>query len=408
MNSKNNKKNKVSINQDIKKVLKSATFEYLNKIIWNSNLNMEEFINDIKLSDIYTSFNEKININIDNYITHEILGICPLNTYNETSELIYIITDKDHKLIYISIGKCHPIFWYIYNTKSFIENFDKIYECFNPIELKVKYDNNLKGFIGNQDILELGIHDIENHFLINKYSDKLIWGSKWYDHPFRSEYEKSHVNSIESIIFTGQAMRQQDGEYTVSIRTNYSKSLITIYYYDDAYILEINYNKIETNQINNINNIFGRKYDPNIPIDVILSIINFPFVTHDDILDMMPLSLFHFYVVTLLCDNGNIKLLMPKLKNIIEDTENNYGNEVKEYINDYIKKYENDLLISKIMYEIDIYNLIDIDTNMHKLESIVNDTLDKYKCNDNEYIKHELNLLFLETFEIIQKIGKKN
>ena len=58
----------------------------------------------------------------------------------------------------------------------------------------------IRVFIGNDNILGLDIHDIENHFLLQKYTDKLIYGSMWNDHPFRKEFQDKSIDQLNGII----------------------------------------------------------------------------------------------------------------------------------------------------------------------------------------------------------------
>lgn len=411
--------------KEINKTINYNNTKHISKVIWNSDLEqdkkfkMNDYINYVKSTDIYSEFNNKINVNLDEYTNYKILGICSLVNNNlkmitmDPTEFMFLLTDQHYKLLFISIGKCHPLFWYKFtNKKTFINNFDVIYEAYNPIQYTINFSNKISGFIGNEEILSLNIHDIENHFILNKYTDKLIWGSKWDDYPFRSEYTKKNVSHIDNIIHTGQAMRQNgDCEYSVSVRTNYSKSIITIYYYDDAFIVELKYNEIETKQIESINNTFGRKYKTNIPIDVIMTLINFPFVTHMDILNMKPLSIFHFYVITLLVNE--IKLfddILPQLNNMVND-KSDYDDITKEYMKDFIKKNNSYKLLLQIINENDICGIIDGTkegeiTELNNIDKVINDIMIKYKCMDNEYIKNELFEILFNNMSIMQKLEK--
>lgn len=188
--------------KEIKKNINYDNSKHIGKIIWNDDIEQDkqfkmiDYINYIKSTNIYNEFNDKINIKLDEYINYKILGICNMNNNlkiitMDPTEFIFLITDKYYKLLYITIGKCHPLFWYKFTTKkTFMDNFDTIYEIYNPIQYIIEFPNNINSFIGNEEILSLNVHDIENHLILNKYTDKLIWGSNWIDHPFRNEYSK--------------------------------------------------------------------------------------------------------------------------------------------------------------------------------------------------------------------------
>ena len=410
-----NKKNSF---REIKKNINYSSSKHIGKIIWNSELKQEDqlkmsdYIHYIKSTDIYNEFNNKINIDLNDYINYKILGICALNNLkmiNNDQEFMFLITDKYYKLLFITIGKCHPLFWYKFTNKvTFINNFDTLYETYNPNQITNNFTNSINGFIGNEEILSLNIHDIEKHLILNKYTDKLIWGSNWVEHPFRSEYMGKNITHIDSIIYTGQAMRQNgDLEYCINVRTNYSKSIITIHCYEDAFILELKYNTIDTNQIESINDIFGRKYKTNIPIDIIMTLINFPFVTHMDILQMKPLNMFHFYVITLLVNEQKIfDDILPQFDIILNDKTGNYDDELKEYIKDFVQKNNSDKMLTRIINEINIYEIIESVTDQNDINLSINNIMDKYECINDDYIKNELLILFYNGFELINKFSE--
>ncbi|QKF93698.1 hypothetical protein QKU48_gp0240 [Fadolivirus algeromassiliense] len=392
--------NKKYIFKDLKTITNLRNY---GNIIWNNDLEIDkrfkisDYLSYVKSTDIYKSFNDKLNIDFDTYTNFRIMGVCNLYnqlklTITDISEYIYIITDQIYKTLYISIGRCHPIFWYkCTNKKSYIDTFDNIFESYNVNDYTLDHKMNIKGFIGNEDILSLNIHDLENHLILNKYSDKLIWGSFWLDHPFREEYLTKSVSYTDSIIYTGQSMRQEENKYTVSVRTLYSKSLITIHCYNDAYVVELRYNPINTHHIVTINEIFGRSYNIDMPIDVVITLINFPFVTYNDILNMIPFNQFHMYIITLLTDmNKSNDTTIQKLDEIINnlDKDDELVIEVKHYIN----QLENYKLLKQIIDENNFNDVIENIDNLNDttISKIINDLMNKYNCIDNDFIKRKL------------------
>lgn len=319
------------------------------KINWfadmDSNINqpkMHDYLEYIQACDIYANYNP------NDYVDFQIIGICNINEHLkmitiEQTEYMYFIIDKEGKTLYVSIGKCHPIYWYQFIAKkAFSIAFDIIYEIYNPEKLQMEYPKQLKGFIGNEDILNVSIHDIENHFILNKNTDNLIWGSMWNDHPFRYKYMKKRISHIENIIFTGQAMRQENEDlYSVSVRTAFSGSIITVRDYNGTFVTEINYNPIQTPQIENINEKLGRKYSCDFPIDVCMAIINFPFINYLEVLKMNNLSSYHVYVVCLLTngDLNEINHVSIELKKLLENENlnENLKEDITEFVN-YIEK----------------------------------------------------------------------
>lgn len=306
--------------------------KYANEIMWydKNEIDITKFLNVYKESNMY----DNLDINFSLYENCEIVGIFDVDKY--------IIVSDDFNSLYISIGQCHPLFWYVFtNLDELIDLFDHIYEIYN--QEQTTYNKSIKGFIGNEAMLELNIHDIENHFILNSYTDKLIWGSLWKHHPYRNEYENGNVSQIDSIIYTGQAMRQNNDEYTISVLTEYSKSEIKVIHYEEAYIMEVKYNSLFSSKNKIINELFKRNYPDDLPIDVIMAIINFPFVTYENFINMKPFSMFHFYILLILVENDNQK--QAKLYNDLQIIVHDNNNEIEQDVKDEIKSFlENKIL----------------------------------------------------------------
>lgn len=298
------------------------------EIIWIDNddtINMKNYIEYISAIDIYNDINTRLNITWESYKTMKIVGICEMNKYLKfekegCEDLMYILKDDKGKK-YISIGRCHPIFWYKYDTKRFSD----IYNIYNQESYSTDFNGNQQSaFIGNEEMLGLTIHELENHLIFHKYSEKLIWGSKWDDYPFRDCFMNNSVSYIDSIIYTGQSMRQiSDDYYTVSVRTNYSKSIITINNFPDAYIINIKYNPIINHRIDNINKLITRNYKSDLPMDIIILLLNFPFMTSNTINHTKPFTEFNFYLLSLLIpEQSELKQLLEAKKDIDKDLKN--------------------------------------------------------------------------------------
>jgi hypothetical protein len=391
-------KKKIFTPNEILKSKHVHNMKHINQIMWYTNLDiskkitMTDFINFIQTLDIYTK------IDLNDYRNHKIIGICPIgsNIINHNPEYIYLITDPKYQNLYISLGKSHPLFWYSFpSKKKFLTHFDQLYEIYNPQAYKLEYTHKIRGFIGTDKILSLNIHDLENHFLLNSFTEKLIWGSKWIDHPFRGEYIKKNVSNVDSILYTGQAMRQlNDSIYSVSVRTLYSKSIITINEYEGAFILEIKYEPIESHQINQINELFGRKYTVNLPIDVIITLINFPFMTHIELLKARPLTDYNFMMTALVIDNNKMyHELIPELNNIINDSK--IDENIKSTATIILNDIKNNNILETILNDNNLYEMIDstykvADNKNVLIEKIISDLIVKYDCENNEIIKNEL------------------
>jgi len=385
----------------------SNKLQYIDKIIWNANLQKEKrlIIDDLLtyIQSTYTDFINKTKADLIMYKDYKILGHC-LSNSNEYMEYLYLLSDYDMKAVYISVGRCHPVFWYKFTTKKdFYDNFDQIYETYTRSYSDIDNNNNnkyIRACIGNAEILDINIHDIENNLLLQKYTDKLIYGSMWNDHPFRKEYMNKVVTPMNNIILTGQAMRQDLDEdvspYSVSVRTQYSKSLITIYDFDGTFILEVEYTPIHTKQINNINTLFGFHYNIDMPIDLLLCIYVFPFLTHSDVLKMRPLTPYHMYLLNILVGHdGNLMIEMePELKNILKNRkQDKFDKIVYQIAKKIIELSTNYKVFLKILESNDMKNILKThlgEDDITEIEELVNELQQKYNCVNDEHIKDEL------------------
>lgn len=389
--------------RDLHKI--SNKLRHFDKITWTNSLSKEKKfrIEDLLLyiQSSNSEISNKIPFDSEIYNNFKIVGTCSF--MHDHLEGIYLISDPDYKSVYVTIGRCHPIFWYKYVTrKDFFDNFDIIYDTYMKSDLNFNFEKSIRVCIGNSDILSIDIHDIENNLLMQKYTDKLIYGSLWQDHPFRNEYNSKVVNAINSIIFTGQAMRQENLTYSVSVRTQYSKSLITIYDFDETFILEIKYNPIDTKQLNNINEIIDRNYHTDIPIDVIMSLVIFPFLSHMDIIKMRPLIPYHLYLLDIIVThNGNLMVeLEPELKSILKNKLNDqFESIVYESIESLLEIIDNYKIFLTIIASDDIKEIIDNLNDDDDLDNLVDTLQHKYNCDNDDHMHEQLIEYILHKFE---------
>lgn len=363
--------------------LRKKSFNHIDKIIWESDVENKELTSIADFMDYvkYNCSNYPEN-NLEDYQKSRIIGICEMQ---ELKEYLYIIIDP-LKNICISIGRSHPWFWYKFNKKQFMKNFGDIYEKYNTQNYSLDFNKNTRGFTGTEILLRLSIEDIENHLILNSYSDKLLWGSKWSDHPFRKEYIHRNVSHGESIIYTGQAMRQlTDDFYSVSVRSIFSKSIITIENYDDSFIINISYDSFNSPQIDNVNNIFQREYPTDVPIDALLMIVNFPFITHIGLLKRKPVTRHQLMMASLVANNTKMwNDLIPFLKE-----------ENDELAKSFLETIEINKIIDSLLFDEELIEMIDTTEKENITEFIEK----KYKCVYNDEIDR--------TIEHLLRVNKK-
>lgn len=195
---------------------------------------------------------------------------------SETQNLwnIYVVVDTDCKNVYLTLDISPPMFWQKYsNRKSFFDNLDVTVSAYRSDYTPIKqFKKEYKAYLGSDF---KSVHDFENHFILCNFTEYLIWGSKWTDHPFRN---KKHITNEETLLFTNLAMIQKDRfTKTVSVRTNFSKSVITVECYNNMFFLNVKYNPV-----NNVNCINLKDYPLDLPLDVVLAIVKFPLITDNE------------------------------------------------------------------------------------------------------------------------------
>lgn len=426
--------------KDLHKDFKCMKLKYFNQIIWYNDIEnhkkvtIKDFLNNIKMD---CKDNKTLLDSINNkYSSYKILGTCEINKYLQSSilldqkEYMYLISDDLYKILYLSIGKCHPIYWYEFSSKnSFINGFDKKYDTYNQKIYNYNLEKNCCGYIGNQETLPLSIYDLENHFLLNKNCEKLIWGSLWMDHPFRDKYMEKTLTYQENITLTGQAMRQEeDDTYSVSVRTMFSKSLITLVLFENELLINIEYTPISinthTSQIKYINEHFKTNFKHDLPIDVVSVLQNIPFITPLELLKIRPLVEDHFFILTILTNTyfndpifDQVGLELEKIP--FDDTIND---DLKEHVENFIKEIKNNNILKKILKKVNFEQInekimekcdekfkdvCDEDDYGDDYDEIFGEILNekvkkimlKYDCDGNEFIKECLTNFINEKFD---------
>lgn len=279
----------------------------------------------------YASFDDKFDMTIfgmEEFEGHLIIGKCQINGHlnyvdKEGKEYMYLISDEEYKNIWLSIGKCFPICWYKYTSKKgFYDSFDMLYETYTKEEYNLDLQKTSRAFVGTEQMLTLSIEDLEKHMVSNPNTEELLWGSKWKDHPFRSVYMNKEISNMDSFMFANQAMQQIDDEtYSCSVRTEFSKSIITFEDYNGAFIVDVRYNPIEAPQVETINKEIERQYPSDMPTDVIQTLMNLPYVTHVGLLKIRPVTSYTFVVSSLIANNRDMyEELVPEIKTILSET----------------------------------------------------------------------------------------
>ena len=229
---------------------------------------------------------------------------------------IFLITNKNKSILYISIGICESIYWYKCKKKKLLSNFyNKIIEMYANDKYKLEFSNIYKSLLFEKNI--------KNIFFPNKYLDNYFWGSSWKDYPFRNY----RINNKNRDIINKESLKQLQNIYSISCRTIYSKSIITIHNDNDILFVTVKYNSIKTEQ----NKSIGKKYNlilpNNLPIDVVFFLHKLKLISLPDYLEKSYLM------------NDNLNILFKLKNNLYFNSElNNSLKKVINNLNDKMKK----------------------------------------------------------------------
>lgn len=343
--------------------------KHKNLIEWkdesSQSVEMFDLIEFLKKDPISQRVAKETDLSPEIFLDHKLIGVVQINQIlklhveSEYHDYLYLISDSEFKDIYISVERVAPAFWYHYtNRKTFLDQFDQIVDAYDKKTYELNYPRKMRAFIGTEQMLNLNFNEIIDMFIISSHTEILTWGSNWKDHPFRDIYMRQNVNQKEGVQLSKQAMKQSDPSIrTMSIRTAYSKSIMTLEDHDGAYILEISYNPIKTEQIDLINNHLDRQYPTDLPVDTIISCINFPFVNHIGLIKLKPITTYNFIMASLVANNLTMyQEMIPEVRQIIKDLEegrdhndNEYSEQKKEMLCSFLEELETKTTLEHIL-----------------------------------------------------------
>jgi hypothetical protein len=241
---------------------------------------------------------------------------------------IFLLANKNKSIIYISIGICDIIYWYKCKKKTIFANFyNKIIKMYANDNYNLDFSNIYKSLLLD--------NNIKNIFFPNKYLDNYFWGSSWKDYPFRN-YKID--NDRNNNIIDRESLKQLNNIYSISCRTMYSKSIITIHNDNDILFVTVKYNSIKTEQ----NKLISKKnkliLPTNLPIDVVFFLCKLKLISLTKFLG-------NSYLI-----NNNLNILFKLKNNLYFNSElNNSLKEVTKNLNDKIKKKKIKQFIKKIL-----------------------------------------------------------
>lgn len=200
------------------------------------------------------------------------------NTYGKTRCEFYLYLLEKGDVLYASISITHSLLWYKINDMENYIDLINIINGYNPELLPYDFTNKINALLGSDDNIDGQLMlDFQNNMIVNKYTELLLWGTLWKDHPFRNDYD-DEIRKEEHIIYYAQAMRNNDNQNGFNVRTLFTKSILTFENIDNIIGVTIKYNPIENNNIEILNNLLNKLYPKDLPIDVLCSLINYPYI----------------------------------------------------------------------------------------------------------------------------------
>ena len=271
---------------------------------------------------------------------------------------------------------------YIYNLDIpyKLNNLDETYLTkIKNIYYNNKNNNNtkIKRFSGILKQINMTKDDLEKIIVKNKYLEKYYWGSYFDKYPFDDIYEKKYsryqINNMNIY-----ALRQYDDDdiFEINVLTRYSKSKITFKIYEEALLIELNYNDAIHNPELNKFYTSTQLIPCNIPIDLYLALQEFHLLDYYNIFELKPITVNHLKYSSLLLDNIDIVEIENYFK-LLNDL-NLETEELKTYRSDLINLITLNNIIKNINSQ-DILNIIE-----ESIKECDNKECDNKECDNKE------------------------
>ena len=320
---------------------------------------MQNFINIIREKGYY---NSELKIG-DNYDDSILIGFIKMKRrmsipmMKETDEFIHILSNSDETIISLCVSFSHPHLWYTIELSE-IENLSSIIlnlaDNYNPDDYPDEYDKMISGFIGSEKMLEMTTVDLIENLVLGEWNELFAWGPLWKDHPFRETFKNTMLSEFQFHKVNIYSMQQTNQNFKVSIKTQLSKSLLTFEVVDGLFYVNISYQPIPNLNIQKINMITNKHYPTDLPIDAIQCMLDYPFITYENILRVRPLIAENFIIANALVqytihnnnNNETTHTIMNQLKDIINDNAND---QICGVANDMYNSYAMSIITEKIM-----------------------------------------------------------
>lgn len=325
------------------------------KLLRKRNIDIKSYLKNIKYReypDFFHTYDDDVVKYKDFFIKYSII----LDNNNHEYDELFIIENNNE--IYIAVRDTPPIFWYKINDYNDIRNvLDVYYHKTYPHDDDYEYNKMIKIFIGDNDTIDH--NSFINYVLLSPFMEKIV-----------PEYK--HLSSYEIMNYISELDASD-----IIFYTKYSKSRIRLNCINDGYFMTIEYNGINFNNINKINDEYNKDYDKDIPVDLLSFIIYFPFITYRSMNNLEKIEDSQMTMFLLLIESDEqMKFIIDCIKNIKNRTK---------FMNDILSRYEIKQKVKEIMKTDKYAELSKI------INELTNDAIGDTMMNDKEYI---LSLLF--------------
>lgn len=265
---------------------------------WNDLPSIDYFKEQIQGLDTLTYISE---LNNDNYEEFEIIGQIMINKVmvsigknsERPYEFLYLLkkkTDDKFKTLYVSLHYSNPIYWYRFKSSKTIKyELEKLYNLYSCDNIYDDYEE-VFAYLGNKMMIHLNPRAVLSRLIITPFAEGFVWGSKYQDFPYdRNLFSELPIDKQYQIV--NRAIEQEKDEYeftpfSFSTRTMFSKSIIKFIENQGIYIGRFKYKStgILNHGIKLLNEKFRKEYPLDFPVDLVIAIEYYPFITYEGIL----------------------------------------------------------------------------------------------------------------------------
>lgn len=200
---------------------------------------------------------------------------------------LFVVSDLCN-YICVSVGYSHPDWWYIIpiiDKHIDIPKIEYLLEQYDRSDIET-YSYCDYAILGNSKKMNITMEAVEHHIMTSKLVEVFTWGSKYSGYPYNKDEVDRSIGKTK-IEFITNARKQSSLLYTMSFTTLYSQSIIKVIQHRKFIVYQIQYNPISYQHpiINILNDDYDKTYPEDFPVDVIIAILQFPYLSFREIVE---------------------------------------------------------------------------------------------------------------------------